>query len=71
MFYTSMHHSKPFCIGLNCALGASDLDMRPYLQRLGQVAEVLRAQGQFWHRIASPGTRTSECETQRLVRARM
>jgi len=36
-FYISMAHSKPFCIGLNCALGASD--MRPYLQRLGQVAE--------------------------------
>jgi 5-methyltetrahydrofolate--homocysteine methyltransferase len=36
-FYISMAHSKPFCIGLNCALGAAD--MRPYLQRLGQIAE--------------------------------
>jgi 5-methyltetrahydrofolate--homocysteine methyltransferase len=37
-FYISMQHAKPFCIGLNCALGAKD--MRPYLQRLGQIAEV-------------------------------
>jgi len=36
-FYISMAHSKPFCIGLNCALGATD--MRPYLQRLSQIAE--------------------------------
>jgi len=36
-FYISVAHSKPFCIGLNCALGAAD--MRPYLQRLGQIAE--------------------------------
>jgi len=36
-FYISMAHAKPFCIGLNCALGAAD--MRPYLQRLGQIAE--------------------------------
>lgn len=36
-FFTSMAHSKPFCIGLNCALGATD--MRPYLQRLGQVSD--------------------------------
>lgn len=36
-FYISMAHAKPFCIGLNCALGAKD--MRPYLQRLGQIAE--------------------------------
>ncbi len=36
-FYISVAHAKPFCIGLNCALGATD--MRPYLQRLGQIAE--------------------------------
>jgi hypothetical protein len=36
-FFISMAHSKPFCIGLNCALGAKD--MRPYLQRLGQIAD--------------------------------
>ncbi|CAM9406723.1 unnamed protein product, partial [Ectocarpus fasciculatus] len=36
-FYVSMRHCKPFCIGLNCALGASQ--MRPFLQRLAQVAE--------------------------------
>ncbi|CAM9441759.1 unnamed protein product [Ectocarpus sp. 6 AP-2014] len=36
-FYVSMRHCKPFCIGLNCALGASQ--MRPFLQRLAKVAE--------------------------------
>lgn len=32
-----MRHCKPFCLGLNCALGASQ--MRPFLQRLAKVAE--------------------------------
>ena len=36
-FYISMAHSKPLCIGLNCALGAPE--MRPYLQRLSNIAE--------------------------------
>lgn len=36
-FYMSVQHSKPLCIGLNCALGADD--MRPYLARLSQIAE--------------------------------
>ena len=36
-FYISMAHSRPFCIGLNCALGAPE--MRPYLQRLSAIAE--------------------------------
>eukprot|EP00903_Cladosiphon_okamuranus_P009574 g9116.t1 len=36
-FYVSMRHCKPFCLGLNCALGASQ--MRPFLQRLAKVAE--------------------------------
>ena len=36
-FYVSMAHAKPMCIGLNCALGAQQ--MRPFLQRLGQIAE--------------------------------
>jgi len=36
-FYTSMQHTKPFCIGLNCALGARD--MRPHLEGLSKVAE--------------------------------
>ncbi|CAM9646727.1 unnamed protein product, partial [Phaeothamnion confervicola] len=36
-FYVSMRHCKPFCIGLNCALGAQQ--MRPFLQRLSKVAE--------------------------------
>lgn len=36
-FYVSLRHSKPFCIGLNCALGANQ--MKPFLQRLSNVAE--------------------------------
>lgn len=35
-FYVSMMHAKPFCIGLNCALGA-DL-MFPFIQRLSKIA---------------------------------
>lgn len=36
-FYTSVRHAKPFSIGLNCALGASE--MRPYLAELARIAE--------------------------------
>ncbi len=36
-FYTSIMHMKPLCIGLNCALGATE--MRPYIQRLSNIAE--------------------------------
>lgn len=36
-FYVSMRHCRPFCLGLNCALGATQ--MRPFLQRLAKVAE--------------------------------
>eukprot|EP00611_Tribonema_gayanum_P030293 TRINITY_DN837_c0_g2_i1.p1 TRINITY_DN837_c0_g2~~TRINITY_DN837_c0_g2_i1.p1 ORF type:complete len:1283 (-),score=514.30 TRINITY_DN837_c0_g2_i1:218-4066(-) len=36
-FYVSMRHVKPFCIGLNCALGAQQ--MKPFLRRLSMVAE--------------------------------
>ncbi len=36
-FWTSVQHSKPFAVGLNCALGA-DL-LRPYLARLSQMAD--------------------------------
>ncbi|DAZ94997.1 TPA: hypothetical protein N0F65_000629 [Lagenidium giganteum] len=36
-FYVSLRHSKPFCIGLNCALGANQ--MKPFLQRLSNAAE--------------------------------
>jgi len=36
-FYTSVRHSKPLCVGLNCALGAPQ--MLPFLQRLAKVAE--------------------------------
>ena len=36
-FYASIRHSKPMCVGLNCALGASH--MKPFLKRLSDVAE--------------------------------
>lgn len=35
-FYTSVMHAKPLSIGLNCALGASD--MRPHIEELSQIA---------------------------------
>uniref|UniRef100_A0A7S3NZU7 Methionine synthase n=1 Tax=Euplotes crassus TaxID=5936 RepID=A0A7S3NZU7_EUPCR len=35
-FYISIMHAKPFCVGLNCALGA-DL-MLPFFKRLSQIA---------------------------------
>jgi 5-methyltetrahydrofolate--homocysteine methyltransferase len=35
-FWASIAHAKPFCVGLNCALGASE--MRPYLAELAQTA---------------------------------
>jgi 5-methyltetrahydrofolate--homocysteine methyltransferase len=53
-FYISMAHSKPFCIGLNCALGAKD--MRPYLQRLGQIAEVSREESTAANRCRARGS---------------
>ncbi len=36
-FWNSVRHAKPICIGLNCALGATEL--RPWLQELSSVAE--------------------------------
>lgn len=36
-FWNSVRHAKPLSIGLNCALGASEL--RPWLQELSRVAE--------------------------------
>jgi methionine synthase I (cobalamin-dependent) len=33
----SIHHARPFSIGLNCALGASE--MRPYLAELARLAD--------------------------------
>ena len=36
-FWNSVRHAKPACIGLNCALGATEL--RPWLQELSRVAE--------------------------------
>src|SRR5436190_9672643 len=36
-FYISVHHARPFSIGINCALGARD--MRPYLAELSGIAE--------------------------------
>ncbi len=38
-FWNSVRHAKPMCIGLNCALGATEL--RPWLQELAGVAECL------------------------------
>ncbi len=38
-FWISMQHAKPFCIGLNCALGAEE--MRPYLENLSEIADCL------------------------------
>ena len=35
-FWTSIKHANPVCVGLNCALGPSDL--RPYVERLAQIA---------------------------------
>tara|TARA_B100000902_G_scaffold159526_1_gene155398 strand:+ start:2733 stop:6395 length:3663 start_codon:yes stop_codon:yes gene_type:complete len=36
-FWHSVRHAKPISIGLNCALGASEL--RPFLQKLSQIAD--------------------------------
>jgi len=36
-FWNSVRHAKPICIGLNCALGATEL--RPWLQELSKIAE--------------------------------
>ncbi|MEE4162032.1 MAG: methionine synthase [Woeseiaceae bacterium] len=36
-FWNSVRHVEPFMIGLNCALGASEL--RPYVQELSRVAD--------------------------------
>ena len=38
-FWHSVKHAKPISIGLNCALGAEAL--RPYIQELAQIADVL------------------------------
>ncbi len=36
-FYLSIEHARPWCVGINCALGATD--MRPYLDELSRQAE--------------------------------
>ncbi len=36
-FWISVKHAKPFCIGLNCALGAKE--MRPHLEDLANIAD--------------------------------
>lgn len=38
-FWNSVAHAEPFCVGLNCALGAEA--MRPYLEELSAVADTL------------------------------
>jgi 5-methyltetrahydrofolate--homocysteine methyltransferase len=35
-FWTSITHAAPFCVGMNCALGANE--MRPYLAELAKIA---------------------------------
>jgi 5-methyltetrahydrofolate--homocysteine methyltransferase len=35
-FYLTVEHARPWCIGINCALGAAD--MRPYLAELSRMA---------------------------------
>ena len=36
-FYNSIRHAKPFSVGINCALGGTQ--MRPYIEELAQLAE--------------------------------
>lgn len=36
-FYTSVRHAKPISVGLNCALGATQ--MRPHIEELSELAE--------------------------------
>lgn len=36
-FWISIQHAQPFCVGLNCSLGAEE--MRPYLQELSKIAD--------------------------------
>jgi len=36
-FWTSIKHAEPVCVGLNCALGPSDL--RPYVEKLSKIAK--------------------------------
>ncbi len=36
-FWTSIAHARPFSVGINCALGASD--MRPYIEELSRIAD--------------------------------
>ena len=38
-FYLSIEHARPWCVGINCALGARE--MRPYLAELARLADVL------------------------------
>ena len=36
-FWISIKHAQPFCVGLNCALGAEE--MRPHLEALSKIAD--------------------------------
>ena len=36
-FYLSIEHARPWCVGLNCALGARE--MRPYLAELARLTD--------------------------------
>ena len=37
-FWNSVRHGKPLSVGINCALGATE--MRPYIERLSKAADV-------------------------------
>ncbi len=36
-FWNSVRHARPFCVGINCALGGED--MRPYIEELSGMAD--------------------------------
>ena len=38
-FFNSLAHARPFCIGLNCSLGAKE--MRPYIETMASIAGTL------------------------------
>jgi 5-methyltetrahydrofolate--homocysteine methyltransferase len=57
-FWNSIAHSRPFSVGLNCALGAKD--MREHIAEIGRVSPTCRCP-----RTPTPGCRTSSASTTR------
>ena len=53
-FYLSIEHARPWCVGLNCALGARE--MRPHLEELARLAGEL---GQLLSERRSARTRSA------------